>query len=101
MAVHFERPVPILRMFSLERTLEFYVDYLGFTVDWQHRFEDGLPLYMQVSRAGLVLHLSEHHGDGSPGANIRITTQGLEALSRRTIAIYARAWRRSHGASGW
>lgn len=80
MAVHFERPVPILRMFSLERTLEFYVDYLGFTVDWQHRFEDGLPLYMQVSRAGLVLHLSEHHGDGSPGANIRITTQGLEAL---------------------
>jgi len=80
MAVIFACPVPILRMFSLDRTLEFYVDYLGCSVDWQHRFEDDLPLYMQVSRAGLVLHLSEHHGDGSPGANIRIPTQGVEAL---------------------
>ena len=80
MAVIFERPVPILRMFSIERTHEFYVDYLGCVVDWQHRFEENLPLYMQLSRAGLVLHLSEHHGDGSPGANLRIPTQGLDAL---------------------
>jgi len=27
---------------------------------------------MQVSGGNLVLHLSEHHGDGSPGANIRV-----------------------------
>lgn len=38
-----------------------------FRVDWEHRFEPGFPLYLQVSRDGLVLHLSEHHGDGSPG----------------------------------
>ena len=80
MAVIFERPVPILRMFSIERTHEFYVAYLGCVVDWQHRFEEDTPLYMQVSRAGLVLHLSEHHGDGSPGANVRIPTQGLDTL---------------------
>lgn len=58
--------VPVLRMFSAEQTLLFYVDYLGFTVDWEHRFAPGLPLYVQVSRSRLVLHLSEHHGDGSP-----------------------------------
>jgi catechol 2,3-dioxygenase-like lactoylglutathione lyase family enzyme len=36
---------------------EFYVDFLGFTVDWKHRFEPGMPLYMQVSRAGIEFHL--------------------------------------------
>jgi hypothetical protein len=58
--------IPVLRMFSAQLTLPFYVDYLGFTVDWEHRFAPGLPLYAQVSRSQLVLHLSEHHGDGSP-----------------------------------
>jgi glyoxalase superfamily protein len=43
-------------------------------VDWEHRFEEGLPLYMQVSRDGSVLHLSEHRGDGTPGVAVRIET---------------------------
>ena len=60
--------VPILRIFSVDRAKEFYLDFLGFTLDWEHRFESDLPLYAQVSRSGLTLHLSEHHGDGSPGS---------------------------------
>lgn len=32
------------------------------------------------SRTGCVLHLSEHHGDCSPGSAIRIQTDALEAL---------------------
>ena len=32
-------------------------DYFGFTLDWEHRFEPGLPLYLQVSRSKAVLHL--------------------------------------------
>ncbi|SCG69433.1 glyoxalase superfamily protein [Micromonospora inositola] len=58
--------VPVLRVMSVEVALPFYVDYLGFKPDWEHRFEPGLPLYVQVSRSQAVLHLSEHHGDGSP-----------------------------------
>ena len=60
------RTVPILRIFSVEKAKEFYVDYLGFTIDWEHRFSDGDPLYMQVSLGTLVIHLSEHHGDACP-----------------------------------
>ena len=75
-----KRVIPILRIFSVERAREFYVDYLGFHVDWEHRFEPNLPLYMQISRDGLVLHLSEHHGDGSPGANIHIDFEGVREL---------------------
>ena len=82
----FGRTTPILRMFDEAKAREFYVDFLGFTVDWQHRFEPGLPLYMQVSRDGCVLHLSEHHGDGSPGAAIRIETSELDAFHAELAA---------------
>jgi len=75
-------PVPILRIFDEQAALRHYVQYLGFTVDWTHRFEDDLPLYMQVSRGDCVLHLSEHHGDCCPGARIRVRVDGLEELHR-------------------
>ena len=35
---------------------------------------------MQVSRDGCVLHLSEHYGDGSPGAAMRIECSDLDAF---------------------
>jgi len=77
-------PIPILRIFdevkAREFYVEFYVEFLGFHVDWEHRFEDGLPLYLQVSRQACVLHLSEHHGDCGPGSALRIETDALEAL---------------------
>src|SRR5436305_783964 len=33
---------------------------------WEDLFDGQGPVYMQVSRGSLVLHLSEHHGDGTP-----------------------------------
>ncbi len=77
MAVTFERVVPVLRIFDVDRAREFYVEYLGFTVDWQHRFSDEAPLYMQVSRGDLLLHLSEHHGDGTPGTVVYVRTRDV------------------------
>jgi catechol 2,3-dioxygenase-like lactoylglutathione lyase family enzyme len=71
---------PILRLFDEVRAKEFYVEFLGFKVDWEHRFEPGLPLYMQVSKDECVLHLSEHHGDCSPGAAMRIQSSDLDAF---------------------
>lgn len=60
--------VPILRIFDRAKAVEFYVDYLGFTLDWEHGGHvDHSPLYAQVSRGAARLHLSEHHGDASPG----------------------------------
>ncbi|WP_282340631.1 glyoxalase superfamily protein [Pseudomonas sp. PS02288] len=80
MAATLGSPVPILRSFDEARARAFYLDYLGFSVDWEHRFEPGLPLYMQLSRDGCVLHLSEHHGDACPGAALRIPCADLPAL---------------------
>jgi len=72
--------VPILRIFDLAKAKAFYVDLLGFHVDWEHRFEPDYPLYMQVSRDGVRLHLSEHHGDGTPGQVVWIDLAGLDAF---------------------
>jgi uncharacterized glyoxalase superfamily protein PhnB len=72
------KTTPILRIFDEHLAKQFYVDYLGFVIDWEHRFEEGLPLYMQVSRDNCALHLSEHHGDCSPGAAMRIETDDIE-----------------------
>lgn len=82
----FSNTTPILRIFDETKAKEFYVDFLGFSVDWEHRFEEGLPLYMQVSKDGCVLHLSEHHGDCCPGSAMRIETSELEAFQRELIA---------------
>lgn len=81
-----DAPVPILRIFSEAKAKEFYLDYLGFDLAWEHRFADGMPLYMQVARGRTVLHLSEHHGDGSPGAAVFVRMTGLDAFHRELAA---------------
>ncbi|AMD59804.1 bleomycin resistance protein [Agrobacterium tumefaciens] len=81
-----ERIFPILRMFDEAKALEFYIDFLGFEVEWEHRFGENFPLYMQVSRAGMGLHLSGHHGDATPGSNIFVTMHGVHAFQRELAA---------------
>jgi hypothetical protein len=82
MDINFNWVVPVLRIFDVAKADEFYQGFLNFTVDWDHRFDPNGPLYRQISRGNLILHLSEHHGDGCPGARIRVTMQGVEALHR-------------------
>ena len=80
------KTTPILRIFDEIKAVEFYVDFLGFKVDWQHRFEPDSPLYLQVSHGECVLHLSEHQGDSTPGSALRIETDELEALQQQLLA---------------
>ena len=77
-------------MFDVAKTREFYLDYLGFTVDFEHRFFDGAPLFMGVSRDGLALFLSEHHGDGSPGVHVVVQMRGVDDLHRELSAKHYR-----------
>lgn len=73
-------PVPVLRMFDEGKAREFYLDFLGFTVDWEHRFEPETPLYMQIRNGDCVIQLSEHFGDATPGSSMRIPMTGLDAF---------------------
>lgn len=75
-------------MFDYDKTIEFYVGWLGFRVDWEHEFEPGTtPKFMQVSLRDVVLYVSEHHGDGSPGVHIAIEDfKGLKEYHAGLIA---------------
>lgn len=86
MGVEFQRTVPIFRIFDVAKAREFYVDYLGFSVDWEHRFTEESPLYMQISRGGLMLHLSEHHGDACPGSTAYVRAAGVRELHAELAA---------------
>jgi len=66
------RTFPVLRIFDYRKAIEFYVDWLGFKIDWEHRFGDNSPIYMQISKDDVILHLTEHHGDCSPGGKVYI-----------------------------
>ncbi len=83
--------IPVLPTADARRSLKFYCDVLGFSKDWEHRYADGFPLYAQVSRGPVALHLSEH-GDPALSASLcmgvpdvdaayaEFTGRGLEAL---------------------
>jgi catechol 2,3-dioxygenase-like lactoylglutathione lyase family enzyme len=64
MEIVFNWVVPVLRIFDIAKADEFYQGFLGLSVDWDHRFDANAPLYRQISRGSLILHLTEHHGDG-------------------------------------
>jgi len=60
MEISFDWVIPVLRIFDIGKADEFYQGFLGFSVDWDHRFDPNAPLYRQISRGDLILHLSEH-----------------------------------------
>ncbi len=73
-------PVPILRVQRFEDARYFYLDYLGFATEWEHRFGRRMPLYTRLSRGDARLDLSEHHGDGTPGSSVWIPVSDVVAL---------------------
>lgn len=85
-SVTFDPAIPILRIFDVKKAKEFYLDFLGFALAWEHRFEENLPLYAEISRSDLTLHLSEHHGDASPGATIFAPMGGIDAFRQELLA---------------
>ena len=89
-ATEFLDTIPIIRMFDVAKALEFYVGFLGFKEDWRGEIFAGAPLYMQLSRGDLKLHLSEHHGDAAPGGTTVVKTRGLAAFHAE---LQAKAYR--------
>lgn len=75
-------PVPVLRVQDAEIAREFYTGYLGFTVEWLHRFDETMPAYLRIRRDTTILDISEHQGDGTPGSVIWIPVRDLSALHR-------------------
>ena len=80
-------PVPVLRSLDEARAREFYIDYLHFDIEWEHRFDYAQSiLYMRLRRDQFVLDLSEHHGDGTPGSTVWVPVGDVTALHKELHA---------------
>ncbi len=84
--IQFAPAMPIFRIFDEAKAKDFYLGFLGFTLDWEHRFEPNSPLYAQISRGGTLLHLSEHHGDAAPGSAARIAVDDIDGYHAEIMA---------------
>ena len=54
------KAIPTFGIRDYKTAINFYIDFLGFKIDWEHRFSPTDPVYMQISMNGLILHLSEN-----------------------------------------
>jgi hypothetical protein len=77
---------PIFRIFDYRKAYEFYVEWLGFHIDWEER-SDTVSMYMQVSRGDIVLHLTGYYGENCPGSRSRAMAEinGLMAYHRLLV----------------
>lgn len=74
-----QRVMPTLRIADYAISKAFYVDGLGFRIDWEHRFEPHFPVFMQVSRDGLAFFLTAHTGDCPAGGLVHLYVPNVDS----------------------
>ena len=62
--------IPAFRIADYQRSKAFYVEGMGFQIDWEHRFEPDFPAFVQISKEGMTIYLTEHAGDCEAGGLI-------------------------------
>ncbi|NES71763.1 MAG: VOC family protein [Okeania sp. SIO2D1] len=77
--ITFNHVIPQFRIFDVDKAKEFYLKFLGFELKWEYRLDEAGPVYMEVSKAGFSIHLTENHGDCCPGSSVFIWMNGIES----------------------
>ncbi len=71
---------PVFGIQSYEDAVAHYVDWLGFTIDWEWREAPGRPVIMEISRDGVDMHLVE--GDEHPPSSwIQVIVEDIQTLA--------------------
>ncbi|MCG8347864.1 MAG: glyoxalase superfamily protein [Chloroflexales bacterium] len=77
-----QRVIPALRITDYERSKSYYVEALGFTVAWEHRFEPHFPVFMSVVRDGMQVYLTQHSGDCQVGGLVHFVIPDVDTWYR-------------------
>lgn len=64
--------------------MAFYVDWLGFRIDWEDKSADG-HYYLQISRSAIVLHLTTHPEESCTGSKALAAITGLLAFHHQLL----------------
>ncbi|WP_409473344.1 glyoxalase superfamily protein [Streptomyces sp. HC307] len=75
-----EEVIPILRVADAAAAVRWY-ERLGFGKQWEHRFEPGLPAFVEVARGRMRLFLSEHTGDARPDTLVYLRVADVDAVA--------------------
>lgn len=86
MAAVFDQAIPVLRSLDEAKCLAFYCGFLGFAIDFEHRFAPLMPLYLGLIRGPVKLHLSEHRGDAVTGSALFVWVAGIDDYHRELAA---------------
>jgi len=77
-----EEAIPVLRIVEAAASIPWY-GRLGYTQEWEHRFEPGFPTFVSLARnEGSRLFLSEHTGDARPDTLVYLRVNNLEAVAQ-------------------
>ena len=71
--------VPILRVADADVAVRWY-ERLGFTKQWEHRFDPSCPAFVSIARGGARLFLSEHRGEARPDTLIGLYVSDVDAV---------------------
>ena len=74
-----QRVIPTFRITSEPRSKACYLDRLGFSLEWEHRFEPNFPVFLSIARDGMQLYLSEHAGDCQVGGLVHFLIEDVDA----------------------
>ena len=89
-----EEVIPILRVADVAAAVAWY-GRLGFTKEWEHRFEPDMPAFVSVARGPMRLFLSEHHGDARPDTLIYLRVGDVETIAVEFgVAVEQASWAR-------
>ena len=78
--------IPQFRITDAKCSHSFYVDGLGFEVDWEHRFEPAFPVFMQLTRANQTIFLTEHAGDCEVGGAAYFVVADVDGYYKDFVA---------------
>ena len=86
--------IPTFRTRDACITEAFYRDKLGFRTTWEHDAGDGHPVFLEIARDDVAIHLSEHAGDGPESVSVYVNVANARALFDAVTAMGAE----THGA---
>jgi catechol 2,3-dioxygenase-like lactoylglutathione lyase family enzyme len=89
-----EQAIPILRVADAAASVAWYAR-LGFTKQWEHRFEPDLPAFVEVARGEVRLFLSEHTGDATPDTLVYLRVHDIDDVAKEfTTSPHQAPWAR-------